>query len=512
MMPARRGRAGPSHRRLEPRVKAGASRGRSGFHSPAGRGTLRPMEPLRVMLWTPPRGLARRRPVPPRFTVPSLGLGSLATYLRQKAGFPVEVFIFDAYSFPMEEDRIREAITYFRPHVLGVSTVTVLAPDADRICELAKEVDPDVVTIAGGVHATALPEETASHPAVDGCVVGDGEETFLELCRALHGGGNPDEVAGLCLKGPDGKVRFTGERTPIRDLDSLPAVDMELFPDIRRYRPVSHWGRGDRLTAMVTSRGCPYRCPFCSLSAAQGTRYRARSPDLIVKEMVYLREQYGVEAIGFRDSSLTTDRERIMYLCHLLEKVRPAIRWTCNARPDQVDEEILGIMKAAGCTAIFFGIENGNDELLWRYKRLRKASVVQTTRAARKLGLEAQVYFLLGMPEEDRSTIGETIRFACSLPFTAASFHIATPLPDSELYRHCVANDLLLTRSWDRFDPARTPVWRHPRLGGGELVRLRKRAYRRFYLRPGAAWGRVRPIRTLRGAIRVLKLARTFLR
>jgi anaerobic magnesium-protoporphyrin IX monomethyl ester cyclase len=248
--------------------------------------------------------------------------------------------------------------------------------------------------------------------------------------------------------------------------------------------------------AMVTSRGCPYRCAYCS-KPVFGSRFRARSPEHVVEEIVYLQDRFGVKEIAFYDDTFTLDKKRIHALAEGIIARKLKIAWTCETRVNLVDRELLTHMKRAGCYALAYGIESASPDIIdVLCKDTTIEQVEKAVKGSREAGLQVIGYFMLGSPGETPDTIRQTIEFAKKLKVDFAQFSITTPFPGTGLY------DVYMQGrkeeiSWESFvyagtDNPTTPVFESDLLSREDLTYWTRRAYRDFYLRPSYLWQRLR--------------------
>ena len=449
--------------------------------------------PLKVLLFTPSKGLATESARKPVYPIQPLAVLYVASALREWADFPCSIKVIDAYTFGYGPGEIRRSIEEFRPHVIGVSATTVRIFDAQRICSLAKSIDPATITVVGGPHASSAAEETAANKETDIAVIGEGERTFLEICRAVHRREDWRGIDGIAYSDGSG-VTINRARPYMEDLDTIPFPDLGFLPPIRNYNPLPVWGKSGNFSTVITSRGCPYGCSYCSVHRIQGGKYRYHSAKYVMSLLKELYEERNVRNVIFKEGTLTRKRERVVDLCrHMIEDALH-ISWTCNARADELDPELLELMKKAGCTCIQIGVEQGNPELIQKYKKVKKEEVMRVVREIREAGIDAHGCFMLGMPEENLSTIAETIAFAQSLPLNTAFFNIFTPRPGTRIFEECEREGLIQRPKWDRFDDRRS-VWNHPALSERQLAAAKRRAFRRFYLRPSIIADRIRHIK-----------------
>jgi radical SAM superfamily enzyme YgiQ (UPF0313 family) len=372
---------------------------------------------VKVVLVEPPS--LTLRPGAASLQVHPLGLGYLAAALRPD--HDVRQFVPDLKPNPDGADRVREtaeAIGDAEPDVVGISALSTTILTARRIAALCREgLGEGVPLVLGGLHATLEPDGA---PEFDRVVVGEGERTLRELVDAIESGRDPSGVPGLAGSG--------AARPPVVDLDTLAFPHREDLLWEQHVQPAFY-------QSIITIRGCPYRCEYCSIPSVRGGHARFRSPGNIADEIALLRKRYDVPYLMFHDSVFTLSRKRSFALAELLLSRDLAIPYTCQTRIDRVDGELLFAMRAAGCEQIYFGIESGDPETL---RRIRKDNpperVRETVKAVRALGIRASGYFMIGFPWETREHMERTAEFAMDLELDSLCLFSATPLPGSGLW------------------------------------------------------------------------------
>jgi radical SAM superfamily enzyme YgiQ (UPF0313 family) len=464
---------------------------------------------VKILLFTPPEGLKDGNVKKPFFGVQPLGIFYIESYLKKFSPIDLNVKICDAYTLGAAEGEIESVIREFSPDIVGVSAVTILLYDAQKVCSIAKNINRSIVTVLGGPHVTSDPFSIA-HPDVDYGVSGEGEETFLKLVGSIADKDGLHDIKGIIRK-TDANIVFNGSREPIEVLDDMPFPDADLLTD-EIYNPLPTWGTKGKFCAMVTSRGCPYNCSYCSVTKTQGQKYRYRSAENMLAEIERLYSEKGIRELSFRDGTFTTVKARVYELCEGLLRKNIKVRWTCNTRANEIDDKLLDRMAKCGCAGIFLGIEHGNKDLMWRHKRLKKDDVTAKIKLARRAGLDVQGYFMLGMPDERKEDILETIDYANSLDLNTAAFTIATPYPGTRLYAECEERDLLVHRDWSKYDARLGLTWRHPTISEQEMSGLMKRCYRRFYLRPRVILERIKRLKNPKQIKDYFILANQFLK
>lgn len=430
---------------------------------------------------------------PPQFTrypQPPLGLALIAAIL-EKAGYPVKLI--DASALEIMPGDITGMVA--GADIIGITAMTPTIGAALDIVRHLKRANHDLKIVMGGPHATLLPEETlASCPEIDILIRGEGDETVIELLRALEDKRPLDSIAGISYRS-DGKIIQTADRASTVDMDSLPYPAYHLLP-WQKYKPHPPHGMAMPFAAIVTSRGCPYRCAYCS-KPVFGSKFRAYSPDRVVEEMAYLKDRFGAREIAFYDDSFTLDKKRVHAISEKIVSTGLKMAWTCETRVNLVDRELLRHMKQAGCYAVAYGIESASPEII---KTLQKditlAQVEEAVRDSREAGLQVVGYFMLGSPGDNPETIRQTIDFSKRLKVDFAQFSVTTPFPGTELYE-VYMRGRKESPVWESFvyagmDNPTTPVFESDKLSRDDLKYWTRQAYRRFYLRPSYLWQRLR--------------------
>jgi len=430
-----------------------------------------------------------------KYPQPPLGLASIAAVLERENH---QVRIIDANALLLTEAEVASEIG--EADIIGITAMTPFINSAIRVVKEVKKTKPGARVIVGGAHATVLPEETLTNvPEIDIVVRGEGEETVAELYRALESGQSLRNVHGITYR-ENGVIKSTPMRPLIANLDLLPSPAYHLLP-LARYRLHPPHGRRSPLMAMLTSRGCPYNCLFCS-KPVFGRQFRSQSPERIASEVGYLQRRFGVKEIVFYDDIFTLDKKRIDKLARELKKRNLNIPWTCETRVDSVSEELLKTMKAAGCYMIAYGIESGNQDII---NNLRKKITIEQVKKAVKMTREAGIqsigYFMLGSPGETPDTIRQTIDLATRLPLDFAQFSVTIPFPGTDLYNLYLKQGIG-GQNWDNFiyaslSSASAPVFETESLSKDDLRRWNATAYKAFYLRPSYIWERLKQTRSL---------------
>jgi len=431
---------------------------------------------------------------PPQFTryvQPPMGLALIAAVLEREG---YQVSILDANALRLQPGEVVSQVT--DADVVGLTAMTPTISAAISIARHLKQANPDLTIILGGAHATLLPEETlATAPEIDVIVRGEGEKTIIELLRALEGKQQLDNISDIIYRW-SGEIISTSARATNVDLDSLPFLAYHLLPR-RGYKPEPPHGRALPFAALITSRGCPYRCSFCS-KPIFGNKFRGQSPERVVDEIVYQQRKFGIKEIAFYDDVFTLNKKRAYAIADEIIKRGLKICWTCETRVNLVDKELLRHIKQAGCYSIAYGIESASPEILNTLnKDITLEQVEESVRLSQEVGLQTIGYFMLGSPGETPETIRQTIEFAKKLKLDFAQFTVTTPFPGTKLYELYSDGKKGDNIPWESFvyDVAGrqvTPVFESSLLNRSDLQYWIRQAYKRFYLRPSYLWQRIR--------------------
>jgi len=364
---------------------------------------------------------------------PPLGLYILAAEAK-RAGH--EVRMVDLAIQPRTYARALEDILAFSPDLVGLAAVTVNVHHAARFARDLKKARPGLLTVLGGPHGTALPEETLRrYPDFDAVVLGEGERTLLELLEDPTGGEAWESVNGLALP-RDGSCLRTPARERIRDLDTLAFPAWEYLPDYPRgyTAPLFNFKRLPAAT-LVTSRGCPLRCRFCS-RAVFGNRIRFHSAGYVLEMIDRLVRKHGVRHLIFYDDMFVANRKRLVEICEgLISAYGGKVSFSCNGRVGWMNREVLSLLKRAGCWQIAYGMESGTQEILDLLDKGQTLEQVEReVQLTREAGIRVKGLFMMALPGETARTVWATVRFAIRLHLDLFQITKFTPLPGSPLY------------------------------------------------------------------------------
>jgi len=375
---------------------------------------------------------------------PPLGLAFIAAVL-EAAG--IEVEICDYVVFPYSREALTAEIQAFRPAIVGLTSVTMTFDTAMAVVRDTKAIDPSVKTIMGGPHVTFRAEATLTeNPELDAIILGEGEETIVELVQAIEQGADWHPIKGLAFR--DGlHIVHTGHKPPGLDVDRLPLPARHLLP-LGRYRALN------LSISMTTSRGCPFKCIFCVGRKMVGAKVRYRDPVKVVDELELLTT-YGFSQINLADDLFTANTGHCRAVCAEIVNRGLKLKWTSFARVDTVSLALLEKMKAAGCTAVSFGIESGSPQILKTVRKgITRDQVLEAVNLCTRAGLQPHASFILGLPGETEQTLQETLAFGEQLEAlgVAYGFHLLAPFPGTEVRDRCADYEIrITTNDWRRY-------------------------------------------------------------
>ncbi len=411
---------------------------------------------------------------------PPLGLMYIASYLNKSLN--CEIKILDALAEKMNYEMMDACIREFLPDVVGITAHTHNLIDVIITAGIIKRIDKKIHVCLGGPHINIFPEESIAFPHVDSVVVGEGEVIFTELVRCLDQNIELKKVKGIFFK-QNSQVINTGPGESINELDSLPFPDRSLL-DLKRYYNIL--GPKSTLATMISSRGCPYSCAFCSTPKRS---HRVRSPGNVVDEIEEC-VKLGIRQLYFVDDTFNIAPDRIIEICDELRNRKLKIKWSFRGRIDKLSRNLLIRVKESGCYKIHLGVETCTDDGLERLKKgITVEQIKQVFRWTRDIGINTVAYFMIGCPhEKSRKDILKTIDFSKEIDPDFALFNILMPYPFTEFYDSGLKSGMFKYDYWKEFAsrPQRDfqPHFWEEWLSSGELVGLLNLAYRKFYLRP----------------------------
>jgi anaerobic magnesium-protoporphyrin IX monomethyl ester cyclase len=410
--------------------------------------------------------------------LPPLGVAYLAAYLRGNGKHSVDIIDMNAQPVELQNIPWRDW------DVVGISGDTSRHNEVLEIAAHAKEAGRIVVT--GGYHVTFLDEEALRTGNVDYVVRGEGEEIFAELVDALADGGDISKVNGISYLDADGNVVRTPDALPVQHLDELPMPARDLLP-MKEYKSSL---AGRPLTTMVSSRGCPYNCTFCSSSEFAGIKWRCRSPQNIADEIENVVDTYGYRAIAFLDDNFTINPKHVIEICDELQRRGIDVAWWCFSRVDTIVKNVSMVerMAESGLKMVFLGLESGSKEILDKYhKKITTDIAAKAVEILKGFGIRIWGSFIVGGLDDTKETVRQTVTYAKQLGIDIAEFSVLTPFPGTALYKQAEDENLIATRDWSKYDGAHAVMNTHY-MTQKEIIWSVVKAYLSFYGRPSRWW------------------------
>lgn len=416
--------------------------------------------------------------------LPPLGVAYIAAML-EKDGHEVKIIDGPAWAtvFGYEFEELEKDIKNFSPDVAGISASTSQIDHARKAASLAKSASKDCVVILGGTLISADPNALLAFEDVDFGVYGEADLTFSEILKAVEGKKPVEGMEGVIWR-ENGSVKFLKPKVII-DLDHVPMPARHLLK-MEIYRPSPANFRRVPATTIMTSRGCPYQCIFCS-RPTEGTAFRAHSAERVVEEIGHLVTKYGIKDIQIFDDTFSLIPSRVEKICKGIIEKKLDVGWNCMTRVDKINPELLALMRKAGCYEIGFGIESGSDRILQFIKKATTTDLIRKgVKMTKDAGIDVRGFFMIGFPTETKEEILQTIKFAKDLDVDVAQFMVSTPLPGTEMWEIAKQNGSINTDDWNSFTfyaPSKMPFSSNL-LNDKELLSMYRKAYKSFYLRP----------------------------
>ena len=438
---------------------------------------------LTVLLLNPPglpgrayvrEGRCQQRQSSFAYSLPPISLAYIGAQLRARGHV---VYARDAAVSSAGQEILQE-VEALDPDlvVFNISTPTYWV-DLQLVEEVSSRCSAHLTAI--GLHVTARPGETLTESRLDSVVRAEPELTVSELAERLIRGNTLEGLLGVSYLS-EGKVCHNLDRPFIDNPDDLLPPDRELFPpgDYRLPLPPRPYA------LVVPSRGCPHDCSFCAAHLYYGRKPRFRGVGKVVDEIQHVVDRYSLRDVVMWSDCFTISPGWVEEFCREIIRRRLSIRWMCNSRVDGIDLPLAGLMKAAGCSGIAFGIESGDQEILKRMKKgTTVAQGIAAVDAAKQAGIPVLAHLVLGVPGETRRSILKSIDYVLELDPDYAQFYCAVPFPGTSLWRQVEEEGFLASRDWSRFEPNQAVI-STPWLGRHELEWLRRLAYGRFLVRP----------------------------
>jgi len=422
--------------------------------------------------------------------LPSLGLGYLASSLEKKGH---EVNILDLNIQRMDASALAQFLMLkdSKPSFVGITSTATTIYRAFEIAEVCKIVFPDAKVVLGGVQPTVMPEVVLSNKFVDYVIRGEGEYVFLELIE----GRDIRTIQGLSYK-IENKFIHNPNQAPIQDLDKVPFPAYHLF-SINKYHPPQGLFRRLPAINLITSRGCPFRCTYCATQTIWPGKIRFRSIDNVIEELRELVARYRIREISFSDDTLVSVRSRIVELCEKILKNGINITWSCNAIVNFVDQEVLRLMKKAGCHHICYGIESADQQILKNInKHIKLEDAREAMRLTKRVGISCRASFMFGNPGETSDSMKKTLDFALASNPDFALFNITTPYPGTPLYQWAKEKGYLISEDYSLYTASKC-LMNLPTVSSQEIDEFTRFAWKKFYSRPSYCFERILKIRSI---------------
>jgi radical SAM superfamily enzyme YgiQ (UPF0313 family) len=431
--------------------------------------------------------------------MPPIGLAMLAARLRQHGR---EVAVYDSFIGRGGPEGAANEVRRLQPDVVGLPVVTPCATEVFQQAAAVRAASPSSVIVMGNIHADLFAEDILRQGIADIVVHGEAEDTIVDVDRAVVDKTDLEQVRGISFRRGDEIIR-TAPRPQIQDLDKLPFPAWDLFP-MQHYGLFKFAQVDTPATLVCGSRGCPYRCTFCSLHVMGPVRRKRSIPNL-VDEIEWLYERFGMKQVAFVDPIFPISRkEGIHFADELIRRgLHRKVKWITETRVDLVDEEMLQRCYQSGLRRLMFGIEVGDDAIL---EGLKKRFIVDESRQAiamcRKTGVQTVGFFMVGVPGDTPASIERTIDLARELEPDFAKFTVFVPYPGTTDYNNLkAAGKLHGAEEWSRYTsyPTRDnpPVYVPDGMTADDMLRIHRRAFRRVYARPSTIWRHLVKMRVL---------------
>lgn len=436
---------------------------------------------------------------------PSLGLGYLAASIRNAH----DVRILDCIKERIDIDKLGKFIKSYNPDVIGLQCYTFDLKFIKDALKLSKNLKKDIVTVIGGPHPSAAPDEMmeAFKDDLDFLFVGEGEAGFPKLLDSLNGAKKDlHSVPGLAWR-EGGRIKSNPSML-VEDLDSIgmPAWDL-IHPEDYPESQHGAFFKKFPIAPIMLTRGCPYQCTFCAGSVVSGKKIRRRSIDSALNEIIYLNKDFGIREFHIVDDNFTLDISYVKEFLRRLKGLNLDMSWAVpnGIRMDTLDGETLNLMKETGLYLVSLGIESGSDRILRLMKKaITTAKIRECVKMINNAGIDIAGFFILGFPDETIESIKDTMRFSLELDLARANFFTYLPFPGSESYNTLKEKNKLGDVDWERFyfmNAAYVPDGITRR----KLKHLQRLAFARFYLRPRTIVYHIKSIKSFRHLLYLIR-------
>lgn len=378
------------------------------------------------------------------------------------------------------EETARQALSH-NPDLIGLQAMTFTLPDAYLVAKAVKNLNPEVKVLIGGPHPTIYPKETSELEAVDFAFAGEGEVGFPAFLDAFYDSDARAAIPGIACK-LNGKVHYTPSAGLLKEMDSI-SYPARKSSQYKQYSSVL--AERNPITIMITSRGCPFQCVFCN---RMGRKYRCHSAQYVLGEIEEVL-QLGLEEVFIHDDNFGLKRERVKAICEgIIERGYDFI-WEARTRVDCVDEELLALMRRAGCRRLSFGVESGSEKVLKSMKKAISLDCVEKVfKWCQKEGILTLADFIFGNLDEEIEDVKKSLALVKRIDPDFVQYSICSPYPDTPLYklgleRGIIPRDVWLDFACDPLQDFHSPVWTQ-NFTEEELIKITAAAYKAFYMRP----------------------------
>ena len=377
--------------------------------------------------------------------LPPLGLAYVAASL-EKADYKVQML--DNYLLKKPIGEVKGLLQQLKPEIVGITCGSATYNRCVETAKTIKQTLPTCKVVVGGWHASYMPESLLQHPEIDYAVMGEGERAMVEVANHITQGKNNKalaEIAGLAYRHNSAITKNPAKF--ISNMDEIPFPARHLLP-MNLYDRTIEFLAVKPADVMSIARGCPYNCSFCETKKLWGNTCRSFTPNRTLDEVNYMTDKLGTKGIYFINDNFTLKKKETIELCDLMVKNKLDLEWVCDTRVNLVSRELLAKMKAAGCKAIWFGVESGSPRILQRINRNITMEQTETAfKLCREQGIQMACSFMIGFPDETREEMEATLKFAKKLDPDWCQFNVFIAYPDSSLYQ-----ELLQTGNYERLD------------------------------------------------------------
>ncbi|MCK5025725.1 MAG: B12-binding domain-containing radical SAM protein [Nanoarchaeota archaeon] len=324
-------------------------------------------------------------------------------------------------------EEMKHFIKKFSPDIVCLSCWTTYMASSFKVAEITKQVNNDIIIIAGGPHVTLKSDEVLKSKYIDYAVLGEGEDTLLELIKHINQSANkqPKDINGVYYK--KNNIIKGRKRELKKNLNDIPIPNRSLLMHAKQYS-------AEDMGILMTTRGCPFSCSYCATSIWE-RKVRYIPINQIIKEIILIKKRYKTTHFSIKDDMFTINRERVKEFCNELIKRKLNITWDCNARVNFIDAKILRLMKRTGCTGIKIGIESGSEKILkLMNKQITREQIIKTSNILKKSGIHWTAYFMIGLPDETKKDMLNTLRLMKQVKPDYASLSVYEVFPETRLF------------------------------------------------------------------------------